>query len=69
MVKSYNELMDMLHDGEDINKIIEGRLSYLKSQEYKETLSPRIYSQNDESVLLFNGFITEDEVMRIRKFK
>ncbi len=69
MFKNYNELIQMLEDGQDIITIRDERLAYLESEEYKRTLSPRINSQNDEVVLLLNGFITKDEVMRIQRFK
>lgn len=62
MIKNKEELFERLYSGEDIEKIIEDRLSYLNSEEYKSTLYPKIYGEDDENIILKNGFIPNDEI-------
>ena len=62
MFKDVFELMDLIDSGEDIEKIVKERLSYLKSDEYRRTLLPRINFKNDECPMFYNGFITKDDI-------
>lgn len=73
MIKSREELLSRLESGDDIKKIVEERLSYLNSEEYRETLFPTVYGVDDEDILLKNGFISNEEIFGMvpnsKKFK
>lgn len=62
MIKSREELLSRLESGEDVEKLVEERLSYLNSEEYRDTLFPTVYGEDDEDILLKNGFISSEEI-------
>lgn len=69
MIKSREELYSRVNLEEDskehILKIVAERLEYLNSEEYKDRLHPTIYGNNDEAITLKQGFITNEEIIRI----